>query len=210
MTSAVLAAATVHEFAHIIALHSFGAPVEGLRLGGLGAELYAGVRRLSYSRELVCALAGPAANLALAPLVAHLALSLDIPWLYLFSGAHMLLGAFNMLPIPPLDGARALYLVSAYFTGPYIADRVCGAAGISCSTALCILGAYLAPRGGMLFLLVALGLFFGAARQFGIAIFRRSVYNTQHGQKIGKNPATRAEARKIRRRGVQRGYERPF
>lgn len=173
---AVLSAAALHECAHFLALSVFGAPIEGLRLGGLGAEIYARTERLSYGRELVAVLAGPAANLALAPLTSLLALRYSQPFLYILAGAHVLLGIYNLLPIPPLDGFRAGYLVSAYFLGPCAADLICASTGLACAVLLCLPGVYLMLHGGgVLPAAAAFGLLHGAAGQFAIAIFGSKV-----------------------------------
>ena len=168
-TAAVLLAAAMHEAGHLLALRCFRVPVEGLRLTAFGAVLYArGAGRLSYGRELLVTLAGPAVNFICAPLAAAAAARFGWEWGWLFAGAHALLGVFNLLPVPPLDGGRALYLAAAYFFGPAAGDAVTLAAGLACSLALCALGAYLTlARGrGAFFLLASLGLLSGALRQF--------------------------------------------
>ena len=177
LTAAVLLAAALHEGGHFAALRLFRVPVEGLRLGAFGAVIYArGTRRLSYGRELLVTLAGPAANLILAPPLAALSARLAWEWGFLLAGASVLLGAYNLLPIPPLDGGRALYLVVAYCFGPAAGEAAETAVGLFCAAALTVLGAYLtAVYGGALFLLAALGLLFGAARQFGLAKIPASV-----------------------------------
>ena len=159
----MLLAAAAHELGHLALLRAFRVPVEGLRLGAFGAVIFArGARRLSYGRELAVTLAGPAVNLVCAPLLSRLATRVGWEWGVLFAGAHLLLGAFNLLPVPPLDGHRALYLLIAWRWGPYAGDAVCAVAGTALSLALCALGAYLTLRhGGALFLLAALGLAMG-------------------------------------------------
>lgn len=174
VTAAVLLAAALHEGGHLLALRAFRVPLDGLRLGVFGAVICArGASRLSYGRELIVTLAGPAVNLLCAPAAAALSRRFAWEWGYLFAGAHILLGAYNLLPAAPLDGCRALYLITAYFFGPDAGERACRAAGALVSLALCALGAYLTRRsGGFLFLLAALGL---ALQQMGIAKKRVSV-----------------------------------
>ena len=118
LTAAVLLAAALHECGHLLALAMLGAPVEGLRLSAMGAEIDARTERLSYARELAAVLAGPAVNLTCAPVFARLALRLAWDWGWMFAGAHALLGVYNLLPIPPLDGARAFYLLLSWHMGP--------------------------------------------------------------------------------------------
>lgn len=171
LTAAVLLAAALHEGGHLLALRLFHVPVEGLRLGALGAVIHArGARRLSYGRELLVTLAGSAANLLLAPPIAALSARFAWEWGFLLAGANVLLGVYNLLPVPPLDGGRALYLAVAYCFGPAAGEAAETVAGLFCAAAFAALGAYLTVvHGGALFLLAALGLLFGAARQFGLA-----------------------------------------
>ena len=167
-TAAVLLAAAMHEGGHLAALAAFRVPVEGVRLGAMGAVIHApGANRLSYGRELLVTLAGPMVNLISAPLLAALSARLGWEWGYLFAGAHMVLGVYNLLPIPPLDGGRALYLLLAWRWGPDAGERVATLAGASAAATLTVLGAYLTLTfGGALFLLAALGLLGGVLRRF--------------------------------------------
>lgn len=154
----VVLAAVCHELGHLAALALLGAGVERLRLTALGAELWADTRRLSYGRELVCTLAGPGVNLTLALLLARQAGD------YLLAGASLLQGLYNLLPLPGLDGGRALYLAVSSLADPILADRLCRRVGLLC--ALAITGAAAAlvlTQGTGLFLLpAALGGLLGA------------------------------------------------
>lgn len=162
---AALLAAAAHEGGHLTLLRLFRVPVEGLRLGAFGAVIRARTERLSYGRELLVTLAGPAVNLLCAPLLSALARRWGWAWGYLFAGAHALLGVYNLLPVPPLDGGRALYLLVAWRFGPDAGDAVSAAVGLFCALALTALGGYLTLRcGGALFLLAALGLLGGVLR----------------------------------------------
>ena len=101
----ILLAAALHECGHLLALRAFHVPIEGVRLSAFGAVLHArGAQRLSYGRELVVTLAGCGMNLVCGVLTAWF--SLHYVWVegFVFAGAHILLCAFNLLPIPPLDG----------------------------------------------------------------------------------------------------------
>ena len=104
----ILLAAALHECGHLLALRAFHVPIEGLRLSAFGAVLHArGAQRLSYGRELVVTLAGCGMNLVCGVLTAWF--SLHYVWVegFVFAGAHILLCAFNLLPIPPLDRAES-------------------------------------------------------------------------------------------------------
>lgn len=163
VTAAVLLAAAMHECGHLAALALYRVPVDGLRLGGLGAVIYArGAARLSYGRELAVTLAGPTVNLVSAPLLATLSSRLAWDRGYLFAGVHAVLGIYNLLPIPPLDGGRALWLLVAWRFGPDAGDKISAAVGLTAALALAVLGAYWTiAYGGALFLLAALGLLTG-------------------------------------------------
>ena len=168
----VLLAAALHECGHLLALRAYRVPVEGLRLSALGAVLYArGARRLSYGRELIVTLAGCGMNIFCGVLTALLALRLSWVEGFVLAGAHILLAAFNLLPIPPLDGARALYLIAAFFLGPLAGERIAAVTGLVCSLTLVSAGVYVTAEtgGGALFLLASLALLFGAVRRSGLA-----------------------------------------
>lgn len=168
---AVLMAAAIHEAGHLAALRLFGVRAEALRLSALGAELRVpGLERLSYGRELAATLAGPAANLLCALLLSTAARGFALDVLYLHAGAHALLGAFNLLPCTPLDGSRALYLVTAYFGGPMAGDAVSASVGLGCALVVLALALRLTLGGsGWLFLFAALGLLCGSIVQIGLA-----------------------------------------
>ena len=166
----VLLAAALHECGHLAALRMFHVPVEGLRLTALGAELYAdGARRLSYGRELLVTLAGPAANLICALIAGAFAKYLTT--LYVFAGANIILCAYNLLPIQPLDGGRALYLVTAFFFGPMVGDAAVAVVGTAGALSLLVLGIYLSvvSGSGMFFLLAAVSLLLGTLPQLRLA-----------------------------------------
>ena len=178
IAASVLLAALLHECGHLLALKAFRVPVEGLRLTALGAELYArGARRLSYVRELVVTLAGCGANLACGFLTALAARRLSWEGGFLFAGAHFLLAAFNLLPIPPLDGSRALTLFVSFFLGPAAGDAAAAVTGLFFALALVGAGIYIAAEtgGGVLFLLASLALSFGLFRQVRLAKRERKV-----------------------------------
>ena len=157
----MLLAALGHEAGHLLALGIFRVPVEEILLLPLGALIVAPRQeRLSYGRELLAVLAGPAANLLLALLSARI-------WGgYVFAGANVLLGLYNLLPIRGLDGGRALYLLVAWLTEPFTALRWSRIAGWTALAVLVGLAAALVVRtgGGWFFLFGALGMVFSQVR----------------------------------------------
>ena len=151
LPAALLSAALCHELAHVLTLHALHAPPRRLTLSASGAELYVpDLHRLSYGGELLAVAAGSGCNLLLWAL-----LSLTgWPPLTPFAGAHLILGALNLLPVRPMDGGRLLWLLTALCTEPYTADRVAYAVGAVASAALLVLCLYLTlTTGAGLFLL---------------------------------------------------------
>ena len=152
LLAALLLAAFLHELAHYAVLRLLGVHTACFTLTGLGASLYVPeLHRLSYGAELLSAAAGPLVNLLL-----WVVLSLTgRDELSLFAGAQMVLGVLNLLPVRPMDGGRILWLLTAYLTEPYTADRVAAAVGLAVSSALFLLCLWLVlTTGNGVFLLL--------------------------------------------------------
>ena len=112
LLAAAFASAAVHELGHIAAAAAFGGRAERLTLSLAGAELrFFYPRPLTYGRECLVALAGPCANL-LAGAPALWSKS------YLPAAVCFGLGAFNLLPVLPLDGGVILFDLLAPRIGP--------------------------------------------------------------------------------------------
>lgn len=168
----VLFAATIHELGHYAVLRFCGADVTGLRLSVFGAVMDTDSVRLSYGRELAAVLAGPAANFLWACALA----AMQRPAWYAPAGAQLALGLFNLLPVRPLDGGRALYLALTWWLGPAVGERIAGLVGACAAAALAlILGAVMWKSGGSLWLLpAACGLLAAALREGKHLRFGRS------------------------------------
>ncbi len=105
----VLLGCALHEAGHWLAIRALGGRVTRLRLTWAGAELrMSPAHPLTPGRMALCALAGPAVNLALAWGAAQLARRGAGERLYLFAGVDLGLAVFNLLPAEGLDGGRAL------------------------------------------------------------------------------------------------------
>lgn len=100
---AAACAALFHELCHILAIHACGGGVGIITVGGGGAVMDA--RSLSRTQELICAMAGPVGGLLL------LSLSRWFPRLAVCALFHSL---YNLLPLYPLDGGRALRCVTFF------------------------------------------------------------------------------------------------
>ena len=116
----ILSAAILHELGHCIVLWTAGAHIRCLRISVCGAVLETDGQHLSYGQELAAVLAGPMTNLFSAAAL----LTGDRPWTTAAAGAHLLLCCFNLLPLRPLDGGKALYLSISWALGPAVAERV--------------------------------------------------------------------------------------
>ena len=93
--AAAVFAALVHEAFHAGAVRLWGGRILGMTLGAGGMVME--VTAMDPGRELVCALAGPAGSLLLTFLPAPTA-----------ALCGLCQGLFNLLPLMPLDGGRAL------------------------------------------------------------------------------------------------------
>lgn len=164
----VTLACGLHELGHCAATFLLGGRILRFRLTAVGGELVLDRSNpLSYGGELCAVLAGPAVNLTLAFLAARLGRG-EGTWL--FAGLNLALGCFNLLPIWPLDGGRALaLLLAALRAGPGWRGlaKVCS---ILCAAALLLAGGGIFWRTGYNFTLfaVALWLTVGLAREEGL------------------------------------------
>ena len=95
--SGALTAAVIHEVGHLVALWLWDVPVLGLEADWSGAEIRTG--SMEPREELCCALAGPLAG-ALVCLFWQW-----FPEAAVCAGVQTL---FNLIPLYPLDGGRAL------------------------------------------------------------------------------------------------------
>lgn len=157
-----LLACLLHELGHVLAAMACGGSVRQLSLTIVGAELTISYDvPLSYGKDTFIALAGPAVNLVTGGLL--LALGQQLP------GALSLgIGAFNLLPIQPLDGGRVLYALLAEHLDPDWADRLMTAAAGCLVGGLVGIGAIVAAHYANVTLLVtALWLLAGVLRNGG-------------------------------------------
>ena len=166
----VFGAAAVHEIGHWIALYSCGAKVTELNLGICGAVMTTENFKLSYGRELLCVLGGPAANLAAALLLRAVGSSR-----YDLIGVNLILCIYNLIPVRTLDGGRALELCMAWAFGPDAAESVTRNISAWASGLIaCGIGFVIIKTGGSLWLFPAmLGMIYATIRESGLLEYLR-------------------------------------
>lgn len=165
----VLGAAAVHELGHCLVLMGLGARIRRLRLSVFGAVLETDSARLSYGGELAAVAAGPAANLLCVAVLAALDSGAAV-----FMGANLVLCVFNLLPVRPLDGGRALELLLSWTAGPALGEQIVRWTGAVTATVLAAAVVWLMWRsGGSLWLLPAAG---GSLAAAGREAFKKGAF----------------------------------
>ena len=144
--AAALTAAGFHELCHAGAVRLLGGNVGPVKIGTRGAVMEVGDMRPG--QELLAAAAGPAGSFLL------LGLSRVFPRLALCG---LVQGAYNLLPIYPLDGGRILYCLLRSWLPEERAVWICGWIGLAVGLAA-----------GIFF--VRQGLYPGAAAVFWVAL----------------------------------------
>ena len=93
-------AALFHELCHYFAVWICNGRLQTIHIGRRGAQMQAEIS--SSAKELLCTLAGSVGGLLLLPLVRY------IPRIAICAAIH---SVFNSLPLPQLDGGRALSIL---------------------------------------------------------------------------------------------------
>lgn len=129
---AALAAAAVHELCHLCAIRLCGGSVTSISIGAGGTVME--TTPLPPGRELLAALAGPAGSFLLL---------LFAQWLPLCALFGLVQGAFNLLPVYPLDGGRIMRC-AALLSGFSWAERAADMLGYAAAAAVFFLGIWAA------------------------------------------------------------------
>ena len=114
----VCAAALLHELGHLAASAAFGGRVNLISFGIAGIEMKLSYPEiLPYNKENIVLLAGAVVNLV----TGSIAFKLDI---YQMAFISLGLGAFNLLPIIPLDGGQILYNIISGCSDPQLSELI--------------------------------------------------------------------------------------
>lgn len=150
---AALPAVIVHEAGHVLAMRLFGAYPTALRatISGFSLDFSGNIGRRG---EILTALSGPFFGLCFAFLCARLAPVFKSDYLFTCAGLGLILNCFNLLPVLPLDGGRAVLAVSALLFGGRASKTLALLLSYVFSLALCLFGLYflLEGQGAALFI----------------------------------------------------------
>lgn len=124
-------ASLIHELFHYLAIRLNKVPVLSITLGFKGIIMKTGP--MSYTAELISALAGPLGALSLLALAR---------WLPLTAICAYFQSAYNLLPIFPLDGGRALRCLTMKALPIRTAEKICRIVETGILIVLIILGVY--------------------------------------------------------------------
>lgn len=144
-----IVSAAVHEAAHILAAGLLGERIAELHLNLFGAEIIRQSHR-GYRQDILISLAGPIANLALFLCFAAFR-GMQSKW----AEANLILCAFNLLPIEPLDGGQALLSFLCIHAQPEAAERTSGLLSFGVLLPLAAAGFYVLLRSRWNFTLLA-------------------------------------------------------
>lgn len=158
-----LICAALHETGHFIALRAFRAPIEEINFKTFGVSIKLSKNcRLDYRQEIIVALAGCVSNLIFC-LMACLFCEAGILILQMQAMAvmNLCLCVFNLLPIGPLDGGRALEAALCAKVQPNTARRVVTAVSVVFTVPLAFLGVYILLVSGYNFSLLLAAAYLG-------------------------------------------------
>ena len=129
--AAATVAVTVHELFHIIAIKALRLRIYSVRIGMDGTRIH--TEPLTEIQELICSLAGPLGGSILIFLADRAPIIALCAWFQT---------AFNLLPMYPFDGGRALRsCMNLLFSGT-TTDIVCRTAEVFAASGVILLGIY--------------------------------------------------------------------
>jgi stage IV sporulation protein FB len=147
------AAVLIHELGHYAALRLCGGELGSVRIGLTGVAMeYSG---LGYGGEVITALSGPMAGVALAAAAAAFGRIFGVDAAYRLAGLSLIFSLFNLLPLFPLDGGRALFCALAFVFGLRAAEITRSSLTAALTAALIFFGVVLTRVSGNPTLLIA-------------------------------------------------------
>lgn len=162
-----LLAAALHEGGHLLAASFIGIPIRRLTLDFSGGNLAFYHKTTSYAQDLLLCLSGPAVNFL------FVTLSVLFHWNPIFLSGHLLLGVFNLMPVLPLDGGRAVFAFLSGIWDPFVACRVMSLLSILVASALSLAGAWISfqPGGNPNLLILGLWMLISSLRSCNLRHF---------------------------------------
>ena len=122
-------AAAVHELGHCLMVLICGKGIERIEIGGQGAQIF--TEPLTDIQTALCAFAGSAGGLSL------LFFASSFPRIAVCA---LLQSAFNLLPVFPLDGGRALCAICRLLFSCKVADKISSYVGNIVIWLFCFIG----------------------------------------------------------------------
>lgn len=129
------AAACIHELFHCFALRLFRCSIFRISIGAFGARIH--TQPLTNSQTFFCALAGPLGGLVL---------TCFIRWIPVIALCGIVQSGFNLLPLFPMDGGRAVQSLANHFLSEHTADKLCNAIEIVILLVITAVAMYFAWR----------------------------------------------------------------
>lgn len=124
---AAFLAGSFHELCHYLAIRAAGGEVEEIVIRNGGAAMV--TTPLTPGRELLCSLAGPVFSTILVLFAGYIPLT---------ALCALVQSAFNLLPMYPMDGGRALKSAAQILLPHIDPERICRFSGFLCVILLCV------------------------------------------------------------------------
>ena len=119
-----LISAVLHESGHIFLMYMFSSPPEKLTLGFFGMRIEKRENTLSFLQEAWVAFAGPCVNLLICFFSFIIYQFCEEEIMLRLAFINLLLGAFNLKPIEPLDGARIIKNTLSIFFNEQCIEKI--------------------------------------------------------------------------------------
>jgi stage IV sporulation protein FB len=142
----------IHELGHVAAAKSFGWRIREvcfLPFGGVAVSEESGT--VPAREEIIVALAGPAQHIwmvSMALLLVHLGVW-DAEWAHYFIQGNLMIGLFNLIPVPPLDGGRIFQALCSYWMSYHRTIWLSALLGIALSVVMVGLALFYVGKGGI-------------------------------------------------------------